>query len=95
MVYEVIICLIFEISRFSRYEEELLDMEVKPDDIWVASYPKSGTTWSQEMVWLICNDLDFDRAKSESLRTRFPFLEYSSSEFELCSPKMTTIYFQR
>lgn len=52
-------------------------MEVKPDDIWVATYPKSGTTWTQEMVWLICNDLDFDRAKSESLRTRFPFVDVS------------------
>lgn len=62
-------------TLFRRYEQDLLDFEVKPDDIWIASYPKSGTTWTQEMVWLICNDLDFEKARSTVLRDRSPFLE--------------------
>uniref|UniRef100_A0A182RPQ6 Sulfotransferase domain-containing protein n=1 Tax=Anopheles funestus TaxID=62324 RepID=A0A182RPQ6_ANOFN len=62
-------------NRFQNYEKDLLGMEVFPDDVWVASYPKSGTTWCQEMVWLICNDLNFVAARAESLRTRFPFLD--------------------
>lgn len=33
-----------------------------------------GTTWSQEMVWCIANDLDFEGAK-QFLPERFPFLE--------------------
>uniref|UniRef100_A0A182Y5Q7 Sulfotransferase domain-containing protein n=1 Tax=Anopheles stephensi TaxID=30069 RepID=A0A182Y5Q7_ANOST len=64
-------------TRFHRHEKELLEMEVFPDDVWVASYPKSGTTWCQEMVWLICNDLNFEAARAESLRTRFPFVDVS------------------
>ncbi|ETN58448.1 hypothetical protein AND_009954 [Anopheles darlingi] len=62
-------------TEFRKYEQDLTDFEVRPDDVWVASYPKSGTTWCQEMVWLICNDLNFEAARAESLRTRFPFLD--------------------
>uniref|UniRef100_A0A182J6C8 Sulfotransferase domain-containing protein n=1 Tax=Anopheles atroparvus TaxID=41427 RepID=A0A182J6C8_ANOAO len=64
-------------TRFKNYEKNLLTAEVYPDDVWVASYPKSGTTWCQEMVWLICNGLDFEAARAESLRTRFPFFDVS------------------
>ncbi|XP_058826268.1 luciferin sulfotransferase-like [Topomyia yanbarensis] len=63
--------------RFQNYEKELFNFEVKKDDVWVSSFPKSGTTWCQEMVWLICHGLDFSAAKSEPLSTRFPFLEVS------------------
>ncbi|XP_053686575.1 luciferin sulfotransferase-like [Sabethes cyaneus] len=65
-------------SLFRRHENELLNFEVKTDDIWIASYPKSGTTWVQEMVWLICNDLDFDKARATVIRDRSPFLEVST-----------------
>uniref|UniRef100_A0A182PB44 Sulfotransferase domain-containing protein n=1 Tax=Anopheles epiroticus TaxID=199890 RepID=A0A182PB44_9DIPT len=64
-------------TGFKQYEKDLLEAEVYPDDVWVISYPKSGTTWAQEMVWLICNNLNFEAARAESLRTRFPFLEVS------------------
>ncbi|XP_052867047.1 luciferin sulfotransferase-like [Anopheles cruzii] len=64
-------------KRFLSYEKELVDAPVFEDDVWVASYPKSGTTWCQEMVWLLCNDLNFEAARAESLRTRYPFLEVS------------------
>ncbi|KAI5640002.1 sulfotransferase domain-containing protein [Phthorimaea operculella] len=52
------------------------DMKLRPDDIFVVSYPRSGTTWTQELVWLLANDLDFKMAKSISLDERFPFLEF-------------------
>uniref|UniRef100_A0A182JPP8 Sulfotransferase domain-containing protein n=1 Tax=Anopheles christyi TaxID=43041 RepID=A0A182JPP8_9DIPT len=64
-------------TMFKQHEQELLEAEVYPDDVWVISYPKSGTTWAQEMVWLICNDLNFEAARADSLATRFPFLEVS------------------
>uniref|UniRef100_A0A182F4F5 AAA+ ATPase domain-containing protein n=1 Tax=Anopheles albimanus TaxID=7167 RepID=A0A182F4F5_ANOAL len=64
-------------TEFRKYEQDLTDFEVRPDDVWVASYPKSGTTWCQEMVWLICNELNFEAARAETLRTRFPFLDVS------------------
>lgn len=38
-------------------------------------YVFAGTTWCQEMVWLINNNFDYDTAKEIPLYTRFPFLE--------------------
>lgn len=63
-------------AKFLEYIQRIRDMEVRPDDIWVCSYPKCGTTWTQEMVWLLGNGLNFDDAKSEELYKRFPFLDF-------------------
>ncbi len=34
-----------------------------------------GTTWMQELVWLVVNDCDFEMAKKTQLTIRSPFLE--------------------
>ncbi|XP_046666554.1 luciferin sulfotransferase-like [Homalodisca vitripennis] len=60
---------------YQGYAHQILDMEVREDDIWVITFPKSGTTWTQEMVWLLRNNLDFNKAKSTYLHHRFPQLE--------------------
>lgn len=57
--------------------EKIYNFPVNSSDVFVASFPKSGTTWTQELVWLLANRLDYDTAKSISLRERFPFLEIS------------------
>lgn len=56
-------------------EKEIADFEVRQDDIWISSFPKCGTTWTQEMVWNIVNNLDFEAAKKTTLDERIPFLE--------------------
>ncbi|KAL5235526.1 hypothetical protein ACI65C_002936 [Semiaphis heraclei] len=61
---------------FKKFGQRILDMDIRDDDIWVCSYPKSGTTWTQEMTWCIANDLDFEGAKQDVLE-RFPYLEHS------------------
>merc|ERR1719219_1132179 len=63
---------------FAKYEKTITDMEVLEEDIWISSFPKCGTTWTQEMVWNIVNDLDFERAKSEKLDKRIPFVELTA-----------------
>jgi hypothetical protein len=35
----------------------------------------AGTTWTQEMVWLLANDLDFEKARERTLNERVPFFE--------------------
>jgi len=55
----------------------IMDMEVRDDDVWVVTYPKCGTTWTQEMVWQIANKVDLEGGKVD-LFQRFPFLEFDS-----------------
>ena len=62
---------------FLSYEKAIHDFEVRDDDIYVVTFPKCGTTWTQEMVWNICNGCDIEKAKSVPLVQRMPFIEIS------------------
>uniref|UniRef100_A0A7G3B0S3 Putative sulfotransferase 4a1-like protein n=1 Tax=Lutzomyia longipalpis TaxID=7200 RepID=A0A7G3B0S3_LUTLO len=55
--------------------QEIEEFAVYPDDTWVVTYPKCGTTWTQEMVWLINNGLDVKAAAAVPQNARFPFIE--------------------
>jgi hypothetical protein len=55
--------------------EQIQNFKVYEDDIWVISYPKCGTTWTQEMVWMLNNDLNYKKAAEIKLVDRFPFME--------------------
>jgi len=54
--------------------DKVLNFDVRPDDIWIITYPKCGTTWTQEIVWNIMNDVNKDLGKMP-LFARSPFLE--------------------
>ncbi|EEB17322.1 conserved hypothetical protein [Pediculus humanus corporis] len=57
--------------------ERIMDLKVRKDDVWLISYPRTGSTWAQEMIWCIGNDLDYEKAKQiQQLRT--PLLELSA-----------------
>ncbi|XP_020799196.1 sulfotransferase 1 family member D1-like [Drosophila serrata] len=53
------------------------DMEIREDDVWVVTLPKSGTTWMQELLWLLLNNCDFEGALSTHQELRSPFLEFN------------------
>lgn len=55
--------------------ENVRNLNIYEDDIFLLGFPRSGTTLMQEMIWLIVNDFDFVRAKSSVTDMRFPFLE--------------------
>lgn len=54
--------------------QEIKYFKVRETDVIVVGYPRCGTTWTQEMVWLIANDLNFEKAKI-FIDERFPNLE--------------------
>lgn len=60
--------------------ERVEKYHVRKEDVWVSSYPKAGTTWTQEIVYLIVTNCDMEGAK-ENIETRFPYFE---SQMFLC-----------
>ncbi|XP_065570702.1 sulfotransferase 1C4-like [Artemia franciscana] len=61
-------------SNYKNYAKDIYNFPLDSTDIWVVTFPKSGTTWTQEQVWLLANNLDYEKAKT-NLNDRFPFLE--------------------
>ncbi|XP_058118159.1 luciferin sulfotransferase-like [Anopheles ziemanni] len=62
-------------SKYRNYAQQVRDFRVYEDDVWIVTYPKCGTTWTQEMAWLITHDLDYQTARNINLNTRSVFLE--------------------
>ncbi|EDV98673.1 GH23311 [Drosophila grimshawi] len=52
------------------------NFETRESDVFVVTFMKSGTTWMQELAWLLLNQLDFERAKSCYLPKRSRFIEF-------------------
>lgn len=53
----------------------LADFKIRQDDVFIITYPKSGTTWMEEIVSLIMNGGDPDRVKNKLLVYRVQHLE--------------------
>ena len=46
------------VSRIVTKEQvdKIRSMVLRPDDVWIVSYPKAGTTWTQNIVHLILKE---------------------------------------
>lgn len=54
--------------------KDIPSFKVRSDDVWVCSFPRSGTTLTQEIVYCIMT-LDFQKAKTVDLEDRFPIID--------------------
>lgn len=57
------------------YLQKVHELEVYEDDVWLVTLPKCGTTWMQELLWLVMNNFDFETALKTDLELRSPFME--------------------
>lgn len=55
------------------------DFQFYPDDVLISTYPKSGTTLLQELVWLIQNNGDIKEAQNHRIFHRCPFIDENYS----------------
>jgi hypothetical protein len=58
-----------------RIFEEIKNFRLEADDVLVVSFPKSGTTWIQEVIYQILGTKD-GKMDERNIEERFPYLEY-------------------
>ena len=59
--------------------EDVWNFESRSDDVFIVTYPKCGTTLTQELMWQITNNVDVDSKLSKAIIVvRSPWIELSS-----------------
>ncbi|CAF0738590.1 unnamed protein product [Brachionus calyciflorus] len=77
--HKIFTCNNFYLPEFcAKHLENFKNFQIRNSDIWIVSFPKSGTTWVQELVYLIENECDFKKAQQDSIENRSPFFDYPS-----------------
>ncbi|XP_077998117.1 sulfotransferase 1C4-like [Glandiceps talaboti] len=56
-------------------KEAMLNFECRNDDVFIVTYPRSGTTWTIELISLILNDVDVEHNETVMQYVRTPYLE--------------------
>ncbi|XP_054992500.1 amine sulfotransferase-like isoform X1 [Sorex araneus] len=57
--------------------ENLEDFEIRDDDVFIVTYPKSGTIWTQQILSLIYFEKHRKQVENTETLDRAPFLEYN------------------
>ncbi|XP_019639303.1 PREDICTED: sulfotransferase 1A1-like [Branchiostoma belcheri] len=65
----------FDNSSNLKALELVESFEVREDDVFISAYPKSGTTWTQQIVSLVCAEGDISELCKVPLQARTPWLE--------------------
>lgn len=48
-------------QQFENVANQLRAFKVRKDDVWVIAFPKSGVTWTMNIVWQLKHGLDFSK----------------------------------
>ncbi|XP_017112643.1 sulfotransferase family cytosolic 1B member 1-like [Drosophila elegans] len=66
-------------DRFTEeFSQRIYDFNTRDSDVFLVTFMKSGTTWMQELAWLLLNNMNFEAAQSSYTMIRSPYLEKSA-----------------
>ncbi|NXP07535.1 ST3A1 sulfotransferase, partial [Thinocorus orbignyianus] len=64
------------------YLDSLEDFEIRDSDIFLATYPKSGTVWTQNILSLILHEGHRNGTENMDIMDRIPWLEYNDKNMD-------------
>ena len=65
-------------KHFESMAEDIWNFKLRKDDIFIVTYPKCGTTLTQELMWQIANNVQVESEISKlSVMARAPWIELS------------------
>jgi hypothetical protein len=71
-------------AKFPEMAERIWNFKPRPDDVWIITYPKCGTTLTQELMWQVANGVNLDSEESQkNIFLRVPFLEFTALQTSL------------
>ncbi|OBS56950.1 hypothetical protein A6R68_11925, partial [Neotoma lepida] len=73
--------------------ETMEDFEIRDDDVFIVTYPKSGTIWTQQILNLIYFEGHRNRTENVQTVDRAPFFEYNVHNLDFAkmpSPRIFT-----
>lgn len=62
-------------ASYNKFKDTLKNWQVRDEDVYVCTFVKNGTTWTQELVWLVMNNCNFEQAKAVKLDERILYME--------------------
>lgn len=64
-------------TKFAKFADKYYKFKFRSEDVLVLTWAKSGTTWTQEIVWTMVNNPNLDNPKAEiPVNARVPFVEF-------------------
>jgi len=62
-------------AGYKKFAKPIYNFKYRSDDICLFTYPKSGTTWTAEIVWAMTHINEMQRALTENLNHRYFFID--------------------